>query len=172
LSSNIKKLKFKNVELINCAVSDANGYVTLEVPSYKKSGGGNFYQARIVEENTGSSFMRIKVESRTLDSLFSGSGKISFIKCDVEGHELKCIKGAINIIRNSRPAWVIEFSEDPDDHESTAYETFKILNKEGYASFWFDGQNLGIRKMGDRTTNYFFLSEKHLQTLEGKILKA
>ena len=170
LSSNMKKLKLKNVVLINCAISDTKGYVTMEVPLYKKSGGENFYEARIVEENTKSLFKRIKVQSRTLDSLFSDSGKISFIKCDVEGHELKCIKGAINIIRNSRPAWLIEFSENPDDKESKAYETLKILNKEGYEALWFDGQNLKIRKAGDRSTNYFFLSEKNLKALEGKIL--
>jgi FkbM family methyltransferase len=166
----VKKLKSKNVELINCAVSDTNGHVTMEVPLYKKSGRENFYEARIVEENMNSSFRRLKVESRTLDSVFSDLYDMSFIKCDVEGHELKCIKGARNIIRNLKPAWLIEFSEDPDDHESTAYETFKILNKEGYTSFWFDGQNLRIRKVGDRRTNYFFLSEKHLQALEEKIL--
>ena len=170
LSSNMGKLKVKNVVLINCAISDTNGYVTMEVPLYKKSHGENFYEARIVEENMNSSFKRLKVESRTLDSLFSEAGNISFIKCDVEGHELKCIKGAINIIRNSRPAWLIEFSENPDDKESKAYETLKILNKEGYEALWFDGQNLKIRKAGDRSTNYFFLSEKNLKALEGKIL--
>jgi len=170
LSSNMKKLKLKNVVLINCAISDSNGYARMEVPLYKTSRGENFYQARIVEENVNSSFKRIEVQSRILDSLFSDAGNISFIKCDVEGHELKCIKGAINIIRNLRPAWLIEFSEDPDDPGSPAYETFRILNEEGYEALWFDGQNLKIRKKGDRSTNYFFLSEKHLQALDGKIL--
>ncbi len=170
LASNMKKLKLRNIELINCAISDTNGHVTMEVPLYKKSRGENFYQARIVEENVNSSFKRIKVESRTLDSLFPDAGNISFIKCDVEGHELKCIKGAINIMRDSRPAWLIEFSEDPDDTGSPAYESFRILKREGYEALWFDGKNLQIRKVGDRSTNYFFLSEKHLQTLQGKIL--
>jgi FkbM family methyltransferase len=170
LSSNMKKLKLGNVVLINCAISDTDGYVTMEIPLYEESAGENFYQARIVDENINGLFRQVKVESRTMDSLFSGPNNISFIKCDVEGHELKCIKGAMGMIRNIKPAWLIEFSEDPDDDKSTAYETFRVLNEEGYKAFWFDGQNLNMRKVGDKSTNYFFLVQKHLQTLQGKFV--
>lgn len=165
LLSNVKKLGLKNIEAINCAISDSNGSVIMEVPLYE-SGGENFYQAKIVCENTDNSLRRVRVKSKTIDSLFSELPQdISFIKCDVEGHEFRCTKGAIDIIKNSRPAWLIEISGDPDDLKSTAYETFKLLNKEDYEAFWFDGSSLNRRRMGDKSVNYFFLAPEHLHAL-------
>jgi FkbM family methyltransferase len=165
LVSNVRKLGFKNVETINCAISDFNGSVTMEVPLYQ-SGGENFYEARIVSENADNSLRRIRVQSRTIDSLFSDlDHHISFIKCDAEDHELKCVKGASGIIKKSKPAWLIEISGDPDDPGSAAYQTFRLLNQEGYEAFWFDGESLRKRSTGDGSVNYFFLSAKHLQAL-------
>lgn len=167
LSSNVKKLELKNVELVNCGVSEINGSASMDIPLYE-SGGENFYEAMIVDENTDSSLRRVRVNLKTLDSLFSEwpYNDISFIKCDVEGHELQCIKGAADIIKSSKPAWLIEISGDPDDLTSTAYETFKLLNEKGYKAFWFDGTNLNRRRSGDKSVNYFFLASKHLQALQ------
>lgn len=166
LLSNVKNLGLKNVETMNCAISDSSGSVTMEVPLYE-SGGENFYEAKIVSENTDTELRRIRVQSRTIDSLFLESAhSISFIKCDVEEHEFRCVKGAIGIIKNLKPAWLIEISGDPDDLKSTANETFKLLNKEGYEAFWFDGKSLNRRRTGDKSVNYFFLAPKHLHALE------
>ncbi len=46
LSSNVKKFGLKNLELINCAISDNNGSVTMEVPLYD-SGGENFMRQKL-----------------------------------------------------------------------------------------------------------------------------
>ncbi len=171
LRSNFKKLGVKNVELFNYAISDNNASMIMEVPLHK-SGIENFYGARIVHENTHSSLRRVRVNSKTVDSLFSELPyKISFIKCDVEGQELQCVKGAINIINNSKPAWHIEASGNPDDLTSTTYEAFELLKEKGYEAFWFDGTNLKKRRSGDRSVNYFFLLPEHLQALrEGGFL--
>ena len=107
-----------------------------------------------------------RVQSRTINSLFSDlDHDISFIKCDAEGHELRCVKGATGIIKKSKPSWLIEISGDPDDPESAASETFRLLNRESYEAFWFDGESLRKRNTGDRSVNYFFLSAMHLQAL-------
>lgn len=161
LSYNVKKMRLKNVKLMNYAISDTVGFVIMEVPLYEL-GGENFYQAKIVSGNTNSSIRRVRVKSDTIDSLFSSlPHKISFIKCDVEGHEINCIKGAKGIIENSKPAWLIEVSGNPDDPFSSAYETFQKLNGEGYEAFWFDGTNLIKRHFGDKSVNYFFITKKH-----------
>ncbi len=173
LRYNVKKLSLENVEILNCAISNANGVVTLEIPSYK-SGGRNFYQAKIIDENREKInaennfklFMKVKVNSRTLDTLCSEiKNKISFIKCDIEGHEINCIKGAKTLIRNSKPAWLIEISGDPDKLKSPAQQLFHLLNHEGYEAYWYDGAVLNRRKVGDRSINYFFLTSKHLEIL-------
>lgn len=110
---------------------------------------------------------QITVEAKTIDTLFSVLGKrISLIKCDTEGHELECIKGAFAVIKKSMPAWLIEISKDPDEVMSTGYEIFKMLNEEGYEGYWFDGEQLNRRCLGDRSINYLFLTPNHLQALE------
>ena len=166
LCSNIRKLRLRNVELIKYAISDVNGYVTMEIPLYK-SGGEYYYGARVVDENANHSLRQVIVKSKTIDSLFSELPcDISFIKCDVEGHEINCVKGSNNIIKNSKPAWLIEISGDPDDLTSTANETFKLLSEKGYDAYWFDGRSLKRRRLGDKSVNYFFLTRRHLQTLQ------
>jgi len=168
LCSNVRKLGLKNVELINYAISDTNGSVTMEIPLYE-SGGESFYRARIMKRNTNSSLRRVSVESKTIDYLFSELAyNISFIKCDVEGHELNCIKGAMKVIEKSKPAWLIEISGDPDSLKSTSYEIFKLLNKEGYEAYWFDGISLNKWRSDDKIVNYFFLTQKHLRVLQEK----
>lgn len=167
LRFSVRRWKLKNVELINCAISDTEGYVTMEVPLYE-SGGENFYGARIAtHEVQQQPLRRVRVPSTTVDSLFSELNPvISFIKCDVEGHDLKCIRGAIQTIRNCKPAWLIEISGDPDNEQSPAYETFGILGANGYEACWFDGTTLRVRRPRERTVNYFFLTDEHLRILE------
>ncbi len=172
LCSNVKKLKLTNVEVMNYAMSDANGVVTMAVPLYE-SGGENFYQSKIVNGNDDSSLRRFKIGSRTLDSLLSElSHKISFIKCDVEGHELRCIQGAVKIIEDSKPAWFLEVWGYPGDTNSDAYDLFKILHEEGYEAWWFDGRKLhkGAKfkswYLTNQTENYFFLTVGHRERLQ------
>ncbi|MFQ5853478.1 MAG: FkbM family methyltransferase [Candidatus Binatia bacterium] len=170
LCSNVRKLGLTNVELIQCAISDTNSSVMVEVPLYK-SGGENFYRARVIQ-HTDNSFQRlVMVDSRTIDSTFDKlRRKISFIKCDVEGHELQCLKGAARVVRDNMPAWLIEISGDPDAPRDKAHEAFKLLTEAGYHAYWFDGVRLQQRRPHERRTNYFFLATKHLSTLEGRVL--
>lgn len=168
LSSNVKKLKLGNASLFECAISDADREVTMEVPLYD-SGWENFYQARIIYEDSGVKKRRVIVNSKTLDGLFSKlAGNISFIKCDVEGHELQCVRGANKIIMESKPAWLIELSGDPDKAKSAAHEMLRVLREKGYDAFWFDGKKLKKRCYGDKSVNYFFLSKNHLHLLKLK----
>jgi FkbM family methyltransferase len=164
LCSNVRKLGLQNVELINCAVSDFNGTVTMQVP-LDESGVENFYQASVVLDDIRNDLRTFKIESRTIDSLFTGlQENLSFIKCDVEGHELNCIKGALGVIHRSKPAWCIEITGDPDDSLSSGHESFRLLTVNGYEPYWADGEDLKQRQSGDKSVNYFFLTHKHLNT--------
>ena len=173
LCSNVRRIGLSNVEPIHCAISDAGGSVTMQVPLFEESG-ENFYRARIVQTGTDSSLRLFDVESRTLDSLLSDwirphggpytdRADISFIKCDVEGHELECIKGAAEVIEKAHPAWFIEISGDPDEAGTNARATVELLSEAGYGVFWFDGTILRRRRPGDRSTDYFFLMPDHVQ---------
>lgn len=162
LSSNVKLLGLRNVELLNYAISDTHRKVIMQVPLYE-TGGENFYEASIVNGNFAHSLRRIEAETKTVDSLFGESlHHISFIKCDAEGHELECVKGAAMVIHKFKPVWLIEISHNPDDPQFKAFAIFKFLSEYGYEPYWFDDGRLRKRNFGDKSVNYFFLTPAHL----------
>ncbi len=170
LTSNLKRLKLGNVEPFNVAVSDRDAEVRMEVPHYR-SGGENFYEARIVAQKAAGSDRSVAVKARSLDSLFGSLRSIEFVKCDVEGHELACLRGATTLLQSITPAWLIEISGNPDDESSSAHEVFELMEQNGYRPFWYDGLHLREREPGDRSVNYFFLNEKHLSLIPQKLMK-
>jgi hypothetical protein len=134
----------------------------MEVPFYE-GGGENFYEAKIIcEEIYQSQHRRFQVELKSIDSLFTELQKITFIKCDVEGHEFSVVEGAKGLINKSKPAWMIEITTNPDDPSSNSYKLFDYFAKQGYTAYWFDGKELMKRARGDRSVNYFFLTLQHL----------
>jgi FkbM family methyltransferase len=170
LSFVIGKLQLKNVELLNYAISEIDGSAIMEIPLHDY-GGPNFYQARIIShERFGNQLQEHKVHLKSIDSLFFESQSIfTFIKCDVEGHELSVIKGASCFLHQSKPAWLVEVSGNPDDDRSHSWELFNILRELNYAAYWFDGQKLRKRSPGDKSVNYFFLQPCHLAQLTSLI---
>ncbi len=167
LSSNVRKLRLENVEIKNYAISDKEGQVTMRVPKYD-SGGENIYEARIVVGEGGESAGAFIVPSTTVDELLSAAPAVHFIKCDVEGHELSCIKGAAKTIERFKPAWLIEISGDMADERSSSYETCRLLTQSEYGAYWFDGTTLRPWRPGTRSVNYFFLTVPQLGSLQKK----
>jgi FkbM family methyltransferase len=168
LNYTVNKLNLQNVVPIQCAMSDANGMKTMVIPIYNDSFEENHFEAKIVDSNFIPQEHTIVVKTTTLDTFFSNfHKKISFIKCDVEGHQLPCIKGAIGVIKESKPAWLIEVWGDPDEIGTPSYETFRVMNEFGYISFLTDGDRLVYRHQGKRSSNfdYFFLQRNHIQEL-------
>jgi len=167
LCYNVRKSRLDNVEPINVAVSDSQAVVTMSLP-YDSSGAETHYRASIVTDSEKKGKTETtNVLATTIDSRFlSTSGTISFIKCDVEGHELACIKGAAKFLAQSQSAWFIEVSGEPDDTDSPAHHVFKILHDHGYTAWWFDGSKLRRCRPGDKSTNYFFLKDNHIDILQ------
>lgn len=171
LSKNVKRFKLDNVEIHQIAISDSNGEAIIEVPI--QGDARNYFRASLLNDGSQpSSDMKFTVQTKTIDSLFPNySGDISLVKCDVEGHELNCIQGAREFLKKSEAAWLIEISESPDDKESSGYEVVEIMQRYGFRTYLFEDNILRPRKFGDRSVNYFFLKEKHLNTLESTSLK-
>ena len=160
----VKKLGLSNTNPVECAISDVEGVSRMVIPR-DDGGEENFYEAVIVENSFHSTLPSIRVKTRVLDSVVPPSGEISFVKCDVEGHELHCIKGAKEIIRNSHPAWYIETKGNPDEPDSISGQLFKEMGQEGYSPCIFDGRDLRIRRVGESAINYFFLTKSHMDKL-------
>jgi FkbM family methyltransferase len=159
LEWNVRKLRLRNVRLWQCAASDANGEVLLSIP-YHDHGGRNYYRAQVVASAASSAAECVFAEARTLDSIFAGDDRpVTFVKCDVEGHEVSCLRGALDVIRRFQPAWLIEVSGDPDKPETCAADAFRVLRNGGYAPYIHCAGRLHARREGETAVNYVFLSE-------------
>jgi len=167
LCYNVRKLRLDNVEPINVAISDSESIVTMALP-YDSSGAETHYRAAVITNPEKKDKTKAtNVQTTTIDSRFLSTVEtISFIKCDVEGHELACIKGAAKFLTRSKAAWLIEISGEPDDMNSAAYNVFKIFHDWGYSAWWHDGSKLRKRCPGDKSTNYFFLKNNHIDILK------
>jgi FkbM family methyltransferase len=172
LCYNVRKLHLDNVEPINVAISDSQATVTMAIP-YNSSGAETHYRASIVTNHAETSKIEAtNVQATTIDSRFlSISETISFIKCDVEGHEPACIKGAAKFLAQSQAAWLIEVSGEPDNENSAAYHVFEIFRDQGYSAWWYDGSKLKKRRPGNKSTNYFFLKDNHIDILQNVCVK-
>lgn len=167
LAAVIERLQLRNVQLMNCAISSEDGSALMEVPLHE-SGVENSYRARLVDNSrTCVRLKRHEVGLRSLDSILSNfSRDPTFIKCDVEGHELSVVKGASQTIRKCGPAWLIEVTGDPDEKGSSADKVFGLLREELYQAYWCDGKALRARSPGDKAINYFFLQPRHVTQIE------
>lgn len=173
----VKKLSLTNVQTLNCAASDKNGTMSMLVPRYE-AGGYNYYQARLVVRGESRSASQKDVARqeysnipvRTLDEVLKDMiHPVTFIKCDVEGHELAVLLGSRKIIDRWMPAWLIEVSGDPDARDSSAATLFELLHKVGYEAWWYTEGRLKRRVLGDISVNYFFLRSEHLERVRSMI---
>ncbi len=164
----VRKLKLKNVSLFNCALSDRDGTARMEIP-LRPSGEENFFEARIIPEGASPSHRTVSVELKRLDSFVSRFPRpVTFIKCDVEGHELECLHGAAGILSEHRPALLVEIWGTFDRLESRAHQTRSFLETFGYTPYWFDGSQLRRGSSVFESTNYFFLLESHVARLKAQ----
>ena len=134
LRSNVRRQKMSAVSVYNVAVSDSNGDATMSIPRYEQ-GGENLYEAKVAATEYDLGVRSVQVKTERLDELFGRLGRIDFIKCDVEGHELNVLRGATDILRVHRPAWLMEVSGNPDDPESPAAEVVNLMNRASYRVF-------------------------------------
>jgi FkbM family methyltransferase len=160
-----RRLGLSNVEVIRSAIGAADGSGVMEVPRYEW-GGENFYRATLRRVEAGG-LRRFSVSLRSLDSLFTTRpGRITFIKCDAEGAELDCVRGGIGLIRSSRPALMIELTDDPGIAGSPAHRLIGLLRDEGYGVYALRGETLKKDSFGGDSINYFFLADCHLAAVK------
>jgi len=155
LAYNVRRFRLANVETFPFALSDSERTDKMVIPRYRW-GSECHYDATIDPRQQKAGLRTVNVQVKTLDSILSGK-PISFIKCDVNGHELGFLKGALRIIRACKPGMLMELLEDPDIPGSDAHQVFSTLAKEGYTVYRLDGNSLRKRQPGERNQNYFFL---------------
>lgn len=121
------------VSLVERGVWDKDG----ETLSFIEGGGGSC----IDESNTS----RFKIATTTLDTAVAQAGldRVDFVKMDIEGAELRALKGAEGLLRRFRPRLAVCLYHYPQDfHEIPA---------------WLDSLGLGYR---------FYLNHHHVNEWE------
>ena len=117
---------------IECvAISNENGEAILSMLD-NDLGLSTIEKSNVLENNTGGKKIELKVPMKRLDSY--NLLNIGFIKIDVEGHEFSVVEGAIETIKNSKPALLIEIEER---HRKNSLSEIKACLKEiGYEGFF------------------------------------
>lgn len=88
----------------------------------------NLGASRVVEGEADAS-----ISLRTLDGALAGRTDITFIKLDVESHELQALAGAREIIAANRP--IILMEQRPDDFKDGSSAPLEYLRSLGYSRF-------------------------------------
>jgi FkbM family methyltransferase len=164
----VDRLKLTNVVTRSCAISDVDHKAAvMYVPM--QAGGYNFYMSSLEVAEPGERDLGFSVELRSLDGLFENPREdITFIKCDVEGHALPVIKGALRLLRRCRPGLMIEIWGDLDAPGTEGRQSFALLLDMGYSAWWYDGTRLYAYQRGDRPINHFFLTQSQVARLAAR----
>lgn len=126
LADLIKSFNLKNIHLVNTGLSNCTGKVKL----YRnKIGSGD--ASSIPEPG----WQAVNVQRQTLDSFILNHSfkSIAYIKCDVEGHELEVMQGAVETIQRDKPILQIECH----DKEAREGGLFRLVTSLGYDGFFF-----------------------------------
>jgi FkbM family methyltransferase len=123
----------RNVTLENAAVSDRCGEVTMTLPPGRSTCGATL-------EPRGEARDTFPVRAVTLDHYFETlpSLRVTFLKCDVEGHELSVFRGADRLLRTHRPALLFE-CEARHAPARSVRAVFEHLEALGYSGSFFWG---------------------------------
>ncbi len=125
-------MKWNNVVLKNCALSDSAGIRKLFVPA-ENSPGATLEAVAAQAEGLGFS---CDCQADTLDNQLQNATAVSFLKVDVEGHELQVFRGAKKTIAQHTPAILFECEARHLRHH-TMQDVFAFLQGLDYRGAFF-----------------------------------
>lgn len=131
LAETLKRRSDDNVIVHQVALSDHAGTASLRVHG---SGRGTDAQVEADREGT---VQEIDVETAPLDSF--GITDVSFVKVDVEGHELEVLDGARQTIEGQGPTVLVKIEQR--HHDEPIDRVFEWFEQRGYRG-WFLQNNV------------------------------
>jgi FkbM family methyltransferase len=152
LETNCKDWEKSSSNTIKCmhgAVSDSDGRISFFTTGSNLSGGlfkHDTENLQNVEKNQ-IEWKRVEVDSFSLDSLFRDNIP-DVVKIDVEGSELRVLKGGQFILKKGKTVFLIELHkwEDPEGQRNIP-EVIQFMNQFGYKQYNFYGKKLFSRKI-------------------------
>ena len=147
-----------NITVHALAVSDRSGSEILRVPVHH---GHRIEALASLEPSRRPDEDNCRVSVCTLDGLLAQERRVSFIKCDVEGHEQRVFEGATRILSRDHPVVLTEVEQR---HRSDSIDsTFGFFARAGYRG-WF------LAKDGLRPLEEFVITRDQLDFLDGGFL--
>ena len=130
-----------NVTLIKAAVSDTKGKSFIS--DYELDDMGNYGEC-MMSDTTGQACVTVRIDDLTIE-------KPNLIKIDVEGHELKVFKGAMETIRKHTPVIFYEAM-----HGTGFDEIYDLLHTElEYNLYWIAVPNFNVKNYNNVNHNVF-----------------
>jgi FkbM family methyltransferase len=126
----INSKKIKNIVLEQTALSSKNGEMCLAIPGTKEE----YSPGATLEVKDNENYKAMyNVRVKTLDSYFQelNVNRLSFIKCDAEGHELEIFRGGTGILKEYKPTLLLE-CEKRHLNRNTVHDVFAFLEQQGY----------------------------------------
>ncbi len=125
------------VTVENAGVSDHEGTLRLNIPTDGRPSPGASLEATATATATGHSIeVRVIRLDNYLRDLPGRGQKVSFLKCDVEGHELHVFRGAEQLLRRDQPVLLFE-CEQRHHGARPITEVFSYLEGLGYTGRFF-----------------------------------
>ncbi|MFY9552485.1 MAG: FkbM family methyltransferase [Thermoanaerobaculia bacterium] len=131
------RMRWPNVEVRGCALSDSTGTRTLHVPGKSDSPGASLEEAILTISVCRDEVCAVD----TLDRQLDGAGRVAFVKIDVEGHELSVFRGAERALAQDRPTLLFECEARHLTHHAPR-DVFAFLEGRGYSGSFFSPQGL------------------------------
>lgn len=127
------------VTVEQCCLSSVNGEGELLIPTTKS---GEFLTGLAslnkLDKSIDGEIRKVNLK-RLDDMLKYRELRVSFIKCDVEGHELEVFQGATDILKTDRPNLLVEIEQRHSD--IAIKEHFDFFLDQKYKGFFLDESN-------------------------------
>jgi FkbM family methyltransferase len=155
LSATQKFKSLTNVSLWKTGISSQTGQAVFHIP-LKKSGSVGFGTSYIHAEGENAidtPYLQEQIPILTLDAFVKQETlpKVSFIKVDVEGHEVGVLEGAQETLKRWSPTVLIEVqAESLERAGKTPEDIFGFFEALGYRSFLVDEPNTKLLSVHGR----------------------
>jgi len=145
------------------AVSDRPGEAELNIPVVAGSTITELASLAVAPDRTAVPHERRTVRLATLDSLLPPESRVTFIKCDVEGHEAAVLRGASATLTRWHPALFVEIEQRHQAAGADIGDTFAQLLALDYVGY-------SVHPGGLRPLEEFDLRRDQLDHLEREFM--
>ena len=171
----LRRTSASNVSVCEIALSDQIGNADLFIPQHDDQ---LVYGLASLEPRHGAEVVSTTVPTTRLDAIVRE--EVAFVKIDVEGHELNVLNGAVELLKQSQPVFLVEAEDRHREHATRmVFDFFEQRSYRGY--FLKEGSAFpvqqfcvdelqdpaallpdGGRKRGKSYINNFFFFPQHM----------